>query len=308
MLPSDGVVKMELTESIAGSVTIGLTVTRLWIRRDRYWWDDAWACFSMISLIIQVVATFIYAQRLGHMLESSMYYLMVSAFYSVNWSARISILLSIIRIDPDPDARRKLMWLVGVFVGALVFFVAQLLWVCEPQPGWKSQLPPRCRLTKQVAICLLVSDVIADFLLITLPLRLIQGVKDRQLRHRVMFIFSTSIATTVASLIHVAFILTSGGTNEAIAGIAETCVSLTVANVPVIGTALTRFASRHIAPVPVPETDDDMPDISAVSWSMLWRFTGHRTPFELTVRSGTAELGHNRGTYASTVIVAATAL
>ncbi|KAI0041601.1 hypothetical protein FA95DRAFT_676715 [Auriscalpium vulgare] len=303
---SHEVVKIEMTESIAGSVAIGLTVTRLWIRRGRHWWDDAWASFSMFSLIIQVVATFIYAQGLDHMLESSMYYLMVSTFYSVNWSARISILVSILRIDPDPDARRKLMWLVGVFVGVLIFLVAQLLWVCEPHPEWKSQLLSQCRLTKQVAICQLVFDVIADFLLITLPLRLIQGVKDKQLRHRVMFIFSTSIATTIVSLTHVAFILTSGGTKEGIAGVVEACVSLTVANVPIVGTALMRLATRRLPPRPV---RTDMPDVNDMSWSTLgWRFTGRRTCFQHTEPSGTAELGHNSGTEPSTVIVADTAL
>ncbi|KAI0041599.1 hypothetical protein FA95DRAFT_676636 [Auriscalpium vulgare] len=303
-MSSNGVVNILLTESIAGSVAICFAVARLWIRRDRYWWDDAWVCFSMISLIIQVVATFMFAKGLGHLSKSSLvasYYLTASTFSTVIWSARLSILLSIIRIDPNPDAQRKLMWLVGVFFGALVFFVAQLLWVCEPQPGWKSQLPPQCRLTKQVAICQLVSDVIADVLLITLPLRLIQGVKDRQLRHRVMFIFSTSIATTIVSLIHVAFILTSGGTNEGIAGAVEDCVSLTVANVPVVGTALTRLTSRHRSLVPA--TDADVPDVSPLGWSTYWRFTGRWARSELAVTAGHR---NNSGADSSIVTAAAT--
>ncbi|KAI0041605.1 hypothetical protein FA95DRAFT_1501198 [Auriscalpium vulgare] len=288
-MPSERLHAYTVTESIAGSVAIGLTVARLWIRRDRYWWDDAWACFSMISLMIQVAATFMFAEGLGHLSKSSLvaaYYLMASTFSTVIWSARLSILFSIIRLDPDPSTRRKLMWLAGVFVGALVFFVAQLLWVCEPHPEWKSLPLPQCRLTKQVAICQLVSDVIADFLLITLPLRLIHGVKDRRLRHRVMFIFSTSIATTVVSLVHAAFILTSGGKNEVIAALVEDCISLTVANVPVVGSLLVRLASRQRSTVPA--TDEDVPDVGAAGWSTFWRLTGRWARSAPPALAGTA--------------------
>lgn len=46
------------------------------------------------------------------------------------------------------------------------------------------------------------ADVIADLLLITLPIRLIYGMTDRSLRRRLMFIFSTASASrhTASSL------------------------------------------------------------------------------------------------------------
>jgi hypothetical protein len=46
--------------------------------------------------------------------------------------------------------------------------------------------------------------------------------------------------TTVVSLVHSIFILTSGGVHEAISALVENCMSLTVANVPVVATALFR--------------------------------------------------------------------
>jgi hypothetical protein len=46
--------------------------------------------------------------------------------------------------------------------------------------------------------------------------------------------------TTVVSLVHSFFILTSGGVHEAISALVENCMSLTVANVPVVATALFR--------------------------------------------------------------------
>ncbi|KAI0053205.1 hypothetical protein FA95DRAFT_1552700 [Auriscalpium vulgare] len=275
MGPSYAGLQTELTESIAGSVAISMTISRLWIRRDRYWWDDAWALFSMTNLIAQIVSVFMHAQQPGQLSKSSLvaaYYIMACTFYAVIWSARLSILFSIIRLDSDPVARRKLMWLAGVFVAAIAFFIAQLLWVCEPHPEWKTAMAPQCRLDKQVAICQLVSDVIADFLLIMLPLRLIHGVKDKRLRRRVIFIFSTSLATSVVSLVHAAYILTSGGKNVLISALVEDCISLTVANVPVVGSLLLRKVARHRETVP--DTDSDVPDVGATSWSSFRRLTG----------------------------------
>ena len=85
------------------------------------------------------------------------YYLIATTFYAVIWSARLSILFSIIRIDPDPVMRRRLVWLAGVFIAAIVFFFTQLFWICETiGGGWKNKPSPQCPLPKQVAICQLV--------------------------------------------------------------------------------------------------------------------------------------------------------
>ena len=40
-----------VTESVCGFVAVCMTVSRLWIRRGRYWWDDAWAFFSMLKCV-----------------------------------------------------------------------------------------------------------------------------------------------------------------------------------------------------------------------------------------------------------------
>ncbi len=36
-----------VTESVCGFVAICMTSFRLWLRWSRYWWDDAWAFFSL---------------------------------------------------------------------------------------------------------------------------------------------------------------------------------------------------------------------------------------------------------------------
>ncbi|KAI0050480.1 hypothetical protein FA95DRAFT_1570553 [Auriscalpium vulgare] len=240
---SDGLVQIKLTESVAGFIAICMTVTRIWIRRDRYWWDDAWAVFALLNLFVQFASVFMHVENPAELSKTNRvaaYYLMAATFYTIIWSARTSILFSIIRIDPDPQMRRRLKWLAALFIAALVFFLTQLLWVCEPMHAWKNLPSPQCHLTKEVAICQLVSDIIADILLITLPLRLIHGIKDKGLRRRLIFIFSTSIVTTIVSLVHAAYIITIGGKNVLISALVEDCMSLTVANVPVVGAALLR--------------------------------------------------------------------
>ncbi|KAI0293513.1 hypothetical protein B0F90DRAFT_1762518, partial [Multifurca ochricompacta] len=106
--------------------------------------------------------------------------------------------------------------------------------------GWKNRPSPQCHLPKQVAICQFVSDVIADLSLILLPLRLIRGITDKRLRWRLVFIFSTSIVTTIVSLAHAAYIITEGGIPVIVSALVEDCMSLTVANVPVVAAASLR--------------------------------------------------------------------
>jgi hypothetical protein len=74
-----------------------------------------------------------------------------------NRSARLAILFSIIRIDPSPTRRRRLLAVAALFFTVAVILITQLFWVCEPEPGWKDAKSPQCKLNQQVAICQLVS-------------------------------------------------------------------------------------------------------------------------------------------------------
>lgn len=242
----DPLVDLKVTESVCGFVAICMTLVRLWLRRDRYWWDDAWAFFSLLNLFVQFGAVFMHVEHpsdLSRLSRIAAYYLMAVTFYTVIWSARISILFSIIRIDPDPVMRRRSKWLAAGFVAAVGFLLAQLFWTCENIHGWKNKASPQCPLPKQIAICQLVTDIIADLSLILLPIRLIRGIKDKSLRRRLLFIFSTSIITTIVSLFHAAYIISTGGIPVVISALVEDCMSLTVANLPVVATALFRRLS-----------------------------------------------------------------
>ncbi|KAI9431124.1 hypothetical protein H4582DRAFT_2204298 [Lactarius indigo] len=219
----DPIVDIKITESVCGFVAICMTLLRLWIRRDRYWWDDAWALFSLLNLFVQFGAVFMHVEHpsdLSRLNRIAAYYLMAVTFYT---------------------------WLAGAFVAAVCFLLSQLFWTCEGIHGWKNKASPQCPLPKQVANMsahqYVYPDILADLSLILLPLRLIRGIKDRRLRWRLIFIFSTSIATTIVSLVHASYIISRGGIPVVISALVEDCISLTVANLPVVAAAWIRRLS-----------------------------------------------------------------
>ncbi|KIJ55668.1 hypothetical protein M422DRAFT_139424, partial [Sphaerobolus stellatus SS14] len=229
-----------VTSSVCSFVAAMSTIHRLWIRRDRLWADDGWAVFSMLALFLQVAAVFMHlSETISKLNRVAAYYLMAVAFYIIIWSARLSILFSIMRLDQVQSSRRRLLtWVAFLFMGVCVLLICQLFWVCELLSGWKDISSPQCALNKQVAISQLVSDLIADLILILTPLKILSELRNKQLRLRLMSIFSTCIVTTMVSLIHAIYILNSGGIKVVIAALVEDCMSLSVCNVPVVFTAI----------------------------------------------------------------------
>src|SRR5882757_1751644 len=69
-----------VTESVCGFVAICMTLVRLKLRWSRYWWDDAWAFFSLlwyltydplqfprihilVSLLVQIAGVFMHVEK-----------------------------------------------------------------------------------------------------------------------------------------------------------------------------------------------------------------------------------------------------
>ncbi|KAJ7089746.1 hypothetical protein B0H15DRAFT_270113 [Mycena belliarum] len=227
-----------VTSVVCSSVAILTTIYRLFIRRARLWTDDGCAIFSTCILLLQVASTFMHANSgMKSSTRIATYYMIVITFYAIIWSARLSILFSILRIDPSGLRRRFLLGVALVFFGALLILIAQLFWVCERKPEWKDAVTPQCPLSRQVIIFQLVSDVISDSTLIIVPLQLLWHLEDKGLRRRLCIIFSTCIVTTIVSFVHVAMILTGGGAKVLVTAVVEDCISLIVCNIPIVVTA-----------------------------------------------------------------------
>jgi len=211
---------------------------RMILRRRRLWFDDAWAFFSALALLVQIGAVYTVTdkERPG----IARYYLIATGFYTIIWSARLSLLFSIIRIDPSPQRRRFLYLMALLYIVMYIFLVCQLLWICQREGPWKLLATPQCHLTVPVGVAQLTTDVVADGSLLIMPIMLFRMLEDRRLRRRLMGIFSTCIVTTIVSLVHGVYLLTSTGLPVLIAGITEDCVSLVVCNITVIATAMLR--------------------------------------------------------------------
>ncbi|KAK7436515.1 hypothetical protein VKT23_000402 [Stygiomarasmius scandens] len=245
MAIDDPFVMSKIASGVCGSVAALLTFFRLWKRRQRLWADDACAAFALINLCIQTVGVFLrpLPESLSRTSRVADYYLMAFTFYTVVWFSRLSILFSIIRIHPSSSGQRRLFYIAITFFAATIFFMTQLLWTCEPMarqrtPSWKDEASPQCPLPRSVPICQLVTDVFADAILMFYPLRLFKDLLDRGLRMKLGIIFSTCVVTTVVSLVHATYIITHAQTKEVTSAIVEGCISLIVANIPVVVSAL----------------------------------------------------------------------
>ncbi|KAJ7908448.1 hypothetical protein B0H13DRAFT_1617460 [Mycena leptocephala] len=242
---SDPLVQLKITCATCSFFALGSTLYRLYQRRGRFGADDLWAVFAFVALIVQVVAIFLHIPPPNNLPKKggvAVFYLTGIAFYAIVWGSRLSILFSIIRIDPTFERRRRLFWVAVAFIVVPLVLLAQLFWVCEgPFNSWKNAPNPGCHLPLQVAVFQLITDVISDSILLFAPLPLFRDLNNKALRRKLTLIFSTCVVTTIVSLVHAFLILRSGHIKVLIAALVEyiqDSVSLIVANIPVVITTM----------------------------------------------------------------------
>ncbi|KAF8063984.1 hypothetical protein FPV67DRAFT_1671735 [Lyophyllum atratum] len=234
-----------ITSILCTIPAIATTIYRLWIRRGRYWADDVWALCSALCQVVGLSATWVHGNHSSpKAAKIATYYLMGSSFYGLIWFARLSIVFSIIRIDPSETRRRRLFIVAFLFFLAILVLVSQLFWVCEPAPSWKEESNVECLPTDQEAILQIITDILSDTILIVAPLRILRSLQDKKLRRRLTVIFSTCLVITAVSLAHAILIFLRPGPRVVIAAIVEGCVSLIVCNVPVVVTSMLRMWQR----------------------------------------------------------------
>ncbi|KAF7342290.1 hypothetical protein MVEN_01817200 [Mycena venus] len=65
---------------------------------------------------------------------------------------------------------------------------------------------------------------------------------DKGMRRKLTIIFSTCVVTTIVSLVHAAYIVRNGHEKVIISAVVEDCISLIVANIPVVVTSMVNIA------------------------------------------------------------------
>ncbi|KAF9446198.1 hypothetical protein P691DRAFT_761838 [Macrolepiota fuliginosa MF-IS2] len=233
---------------VATLTTISRIIVRT--RKSQLWVDDVLAIFSMCTLIVQLVASLINPSKApgapqDHDNGAVRYYLISNMFYAVIWSARLSILFSIIRITRGFRPNRHLAIAAALFLLAWVVLTAQLYWECETETAWKHAEIPQCKLDRVVAICQLITDIISDGILLAVPVRLVMIIQDNKLRYRLILIFGTCVITTIASFVHAAFLFEVKEVPIMIAAVIESAISLVVCNIPILATAIVKMQQHH---------------------------------------------------------------
>ncbi|KAF8190244.1 hypothetical protein K438DRAFT_1831647 [Mycena galopus ATCC 62051] len=177
---------------------IPTSFSSLYKRWGRLWADDLWALFASVAVILQLVGVFLPAPATNKFTEE---YLGGLPFQLITWGSRLSILFSIVRVDHSAKRRRRLFWVAVAFVGAALFFFGEVIWVCESKPSSKFSEKGYCGFSLAIPIVGLVTDIIADAILLFAPLPLFRQLTDKALGRKLIVIFSTCVVATIVCLL-----------------------------------------------------------------------------------------------------------
>jgi len=161
----------------------------------------------------------------------------------------MTMLLAIYRLAPTPRIRMLIKWCIALFILICVTLCAQFVWVCEGQNhAWKSEPIPLCNLGLQIAVSELVTDIICDTLLVSIPLIFLsRSSLKRSQKYRLYAIFAAGVLTTIVSIVQDILVLRVGGWAPALAGTVMVGVSSIVSNIPVLVPAIRRLLGYESA-------------------------------------------------------------
>ncbi|KAF5354488.1 hypothetical protein D9758_012394 [Tetrapyrgos nigripes] len=232
--------QIRLAAAIGIPIAIVVTFLRLYLRARtrKLWWDDFFAFLSMFLACFFLTGILIFTdppeRHHSQVVKVFANYIIDIGFYGTIWPARVSILLTLVRIVIG-KFRKVMKWLVAGYLLVWAILAAQGFWTCETDNAWKKQEVAQCVLGKNIAIAQLITDCLADLILIAAPIYLLSTLNTmRGLRIRLMIVFSSSILTTVFSLVHAYAILHQLGALEFMFALLEVIISLVVASLSVI--------------------------------------------------------------------------
>ncbi|KAJ8581718.1 hypothetical protein M405DRAFT_751317, partial [Rhizopogon salebrosus TDB-379] len=175
-----------VSHGIAILCTIFRLVYRGWMRR--FWWEDAWAAFALISDVLCLVCIW---------LDPSVVpaWILAVTFTCVLWAARMSVIFSVIRIaNPSgPKIHKQITYLIAAsFACMWAALIALKINMC---------IFHSCQMAEPVAISQLITDIIADVSLVAAPLQLLKDVGlSRSRKILVLSAFGASLLITAVTI------------------------------------------------------------------------------------------------------------
>ncbi|KAL0953249.1 hypothetical protein HGRIS_004501 [Hohenbuehelia grisea] len=236
---------VKTTALVVPTIAYVITIFRLYerIRTRNFGTDDAFALLSTLMMLVFVIGMFLHVDRkIPGPAANGLDYVLTEFFSGIVWTARLSILFSIVRIATSRTLKRWLYGLAATFMLCWIVLFAQDFWNCEPQPGWKDSEEHQCVTGPNVALAQLITDVYADTMLIAFPTKMLWNLKvSRSQRLRLFLVFSSSCITTAVSLVHAYYTMRVGGLKEITVAIVEDAVSIMVCNTAVVVTSIMRY-------------------------------------------------------------------
>lgn len=225
--------------SVAVASTVFRLVYRWWMAR--FWWEDGWAALALLCDIVSLVSAVMVPPHLGR--ESHGPAVTISGWMAalslaaVLWAARLSILLSIMRIGNPSKTLRRICIAMG-FSFMIMFLALQ---------GQRVELciTVQCRVFKSTAVSQLITDIIADLGLVALPIWLLREAKLSWTRRiLIQSVFSASICITIITIIHSVILLSETSSGTLFFGHFKSALSLLICNLLVIITFIYRVCHR----------------------------------------------------------------
>ncbi|KAF9819382.1 hypothetical protein IEO21_02125 [Rhodonia placenta] len=276
--------------TVCASVGIFSTLLRLLFRwqRRHVGFDDAWAAFALAVDFVLVGGAWLNTDPAASNHQKVIgYYVFDIAFTCVLWSARMSILASILRIVPSIMTLRRYTHACAFLMLCMwIAMLVQKTYVCEYDTAWKTAPHVQCFLGKPVAAVEFCTDITSDAMLIILALRLIWGVSIPYPTRRLLkVIFSASFITTIASVTHASYLLGPDRNAECITAHVEANISLLICNLSV----LAPWAARAVSHEPAADTLTSAPSRRRRGVREIQNSTLHfnrRVPVVLTAIAG----------------------
>ncbi|KAE9406593.1 hypothetical protein BT96DRAFT_1051341 [Gymnopus androsaceus JB14] len=217
-------------------------LARVWIRyrKQRLWWDDGWAILTMmVSILVDVSLIGEGSNPLipvSPRVLAAQFWLNMISFTLAIWFARISLMLSIVRLIPPLFTLRRVSEWAAIFFSLLTILVHYVI--------------PSMPVGKKIAISELITDLLADIAVVVLPICLLRNVnlpKDK--RRMLMVIFGASLLTSATSVVHAVFLIGSESNSNdfyliPITAQVEVGTALAVANLGVLTPFLYRLIGK----------------------------------------------------------------
>lgn len=190
-----------MTQTALYGLALVTTAFRLWIRRERYWWEDLLAFLAGVFGILCAVSMWFACSHNVPEIARRFEWLSVIAFGNAVWCARTSILVSIMRVSTRPRFTLLIRISLVLFI---LFWAAEFafkMWLCAHNPSYI------CQTSYAYEIMVIIMDGASAIVLVALPIAMLWNVKLARIpKLLILVVFAAGVIAAAASFVHAIFL------------------------------------------------------------------------------------------------------